>query len=59
MQAFLRLILFLHKKVANNLKNTLEQCGLIIKDVGTTYYADHAQANGNIAESSIDHVYIT
>ena len=26
-------------------------------NVGNTYYADHAQKNGKIAESTIDHMY--
>ena len=30
---------------------------LEIQEVGTTYAADHAQSNNQIAESSIDHVY--
>ena len=36
---------------------TLVQCGMTSVEVGTTYMADHAQKNGEIAESSIDHVY--
>ena len=37
----------------------VSQNEILIEDVGNTYQADHAQANGNIAESEIDHVYTT
>ena len=31
--------------------------GMIINQIGTTYQADHAGKDGNVAESAIDHVY--
>ena len=43
--------------VAEVLKNMLEQEGLQCLDVGLTYQADHAQLNGNIASSALDHIY--
>ena len=49
---------FLHAKVAKVFFNTIEQNGLSILNVGNTYMADHAQKNGKVAESSIDHVYV-
>ena len=47
------------KRVAQILRNTLDQNNLEAQDVGTTYVADHAQSNNKISESSIDHVYIS
>ena len=41
---------FLHKKVANSLKNVLEQYGLENKEVGYTYQSDHFQSNGTIVK---------
>ena len=49
---------FLHAKVAKVFFNTIEQNGLSILNVGNTYMADHAQANGNVAESALDHAYV-
>ena len=48
---------FVNKNVAEVLKNMLEQEGLQCLDVGLTYQANHAQPNGNIASSAIDHIY--
>ena len=43
--------------IAAPLLNVLEQCGFNVSDLGNTYNADHAQSNGNISESALDHVY--
>ena len=48
---------FVKKLVSNNLRKVLDQNGLKVCSVGNTYFADHAQKNGNVAISAIDHVY--
>ena len=48
---------YIHANIASDLFLVLDTNGLKIETVGNTYQADHAQANGNIAESAIDHVY--
>ena len=48
---------FNYKSIAEPLLNIIEQCGFNVSDLGTTFNADHAQVNGNIAESGIDHIY--
>ena len=48
---------FLHKKVAEELKNSLKSNNLEVCSVGNTYLANHAQKNCNIATSAIDHIY--
>ena len=42
-----------HKKVSTHLKDTLQQCGIIIKIDGNTYHQDHVQQNGTVAESAL------
>ena len=44
-------------KVSINLRSCLDRNGINYPFIGNTYFADHAQANGNIAESALDHVY--
>ena len=39
------------------LKAALDRNGLSYKNIGNTYHADHAQVNGKVAESALDHVY--
>ena len=34
----------------------LEQNGMEVLEIGNTYQADHAQSNGKIAESALDHI---
>ena len=48
---------FNYKSIAEPLLNIIEQCGFNVSDLGTTFNADHAQVNGIIAESGIDHIY--
>ena len=48
---------FTHKKVAMALKDSLNANNLNILNIGNTYLANHAQKNGVIASSAIDHVY--
>ena len=48
---------FLHKNVSTIIRDTLSQNGISIYFLGDTYVANHAQQNGNIAHSTIDHIY--
>ena len=48
---------YIHNKILSELFQVTDENGIKIQKVGNTYQADHAQANGNIAESAIDHVY--
>ena len=48
-----------HHKVATELKNGLEQNGMMSIYMGNTYLADNMTQKGNIAESALDHIYIT
>ena len=50
---------FLHKQVAEELKDTLTQCGLKLLSLGTTYTADRLNANNQEITSALDHIYIT
>ena len=45
------------KKIANPLKNAIEQNGLTVYPVENTYLADHLLKNGSIPESALDHMY--
>ena len=47
----------LGNKVATKLKACLDRNGFSYKNIGNTYFADHAQSDGKIAESALDHVY--
>ena len=58
----IRFCIFLSKKlqhlpILGFSVTTLQQYGIIIHDVGITYVADHVQANSDIAQSALDHVY--
>ena len=48
---------YLHKKVASALKESFNANNILMLEVGNTYLANHAQKNGEIARSAIDHVY--
>ena len=48
---------YLKKKISGPLLECLAQSGIKIADIGPTFQADHALPDGNVAESSIDHVY--
>ena len=50
---------FIYKNVANMLINTLEQCGLRERELGTTYTADGLNKNGDVVTSAIDHIYVS
>ena len=39
--------------------HTLSQNGLIHKDIGNTYQANHALSDGRVPEIAIDHIYIS
>ena len=45
------------RKISDVLKNSLEQCGIDIYDMGNTFQSDHLQSNGQVAMSLLDHVY--
>ena len=40
---------FKNKTVAESLRSMLTQCGLKLRDLGSTFTADHISENGNIA----------
>ena len=44
---------FTNIRVANELRNTLEGCGLELIEIGHTFLSD-----GNSTESSLDHIYV-
>ena len=48
---------FLHKSVTNELRETLDQCGLLISKLGFTYTADRLSTDGEEIKSAIDHIY--
>ena len=48
---------FVNKNVAIILRNTLKQCGMVEHNIGVTFVADHSQANLEVAQSALDHVY--
>ena len=49
---------FLYPRVAEILIESLNQNGLTVLKLGNTYQANHALANGHVAESAIDHIYM-
>ena len=50
---------YLKKKYAIPIQETLVSCGLINQEIGVTFTADHTLKDGSIAESAIDHVYVS
>ena len=48
---------FKHKQIADELKETLTQCGLTVLNLGKTYLADRLNPDGNEIESCLDHIY--
>ena len=44
--------------MAELLKSSLELNGLKLRNIGKTFTSDIVQANGNIASSAIDHIYV-
>ena len=50
---------FLHKRVADELKETLSTCGLTCEKLGLTYTADRLCHDGSEISSAIDHIYIS
>ena len=50
---------FLHKPIAEEIKGTLAQCGMINVDLGVTYLADRLSPCGEAIESALDHIYIS
>ena len=50
---------FLHKRVADELRDTLTQCGITATQLGPTYTADRLSTNGSEITSAIDHIYVS
>ena len=50
---------YIYKNIANILINTLEQCGLNERKLGTTFTADGLNKNGDVVMSSLDHIYVS
>ena len=48
---------FQHKTVANELRETLVQCGLQISKLGFTFTADHLSTDGEEIKSALDYIY--
>ena len=44
-------------KKNENLRISLDRCGLLCNEIGITYQSDHILANGAVPESALDHVY--
>ena len=51
-------ISYIRKNISRPLLECLNQHGMSLADIGTTYQADHILNNGTIPESDLDHVYI-
>ena len=47
------------KKVADEIINALDVCGMYNIDMGITYTADGIGKSGQAAESGLDHIYVT
>lgn len=47
-----------HYKVATDMKNALEQNGMISLEIGNTFMADRRREDGSLIESALDHVNI-
>ena len=50
---------YIYKNVSSILINTLEQCGMNERKLGTTFTADGLNKNGEVVMSSIDHIYVS
>ena len=50
---------FLHKQVAEELRDTLTQCGLSQIKLGITYTADRLSDDNQEITSALDHIYVT
>ena len=50
---------FLHKKISDELRETLMQCGLITLQLGITYTADRLNEDGTEITSALDHIYVS
>ena len=49
---------FIHKKVAEKLKEALDLFGLSPRNMGDTFMSDIVQKSGKVATSAIDHIYV-
>ena len=50
---------FPHKQVAEEIKDTIAQCGMSLINLGTTYTADRLGVGNQEITSSLDHIYVT
>ena len=48
-----------NKKVAEEIINSLQACGMTNVDMGITYTADGVGKNGQAAERGLDHIYVS
>ena len=49
---------FVYKKISDELRETLTQCGLVQVELGPTYLADRLGEDGNEIVSSIDFIQL-
>ena len=47
------------RRIAEELRETLAQCGLIQVELGPTYFADRLNDDGTEIKSSLDHIYMS
>ena len=50
---------FPHRRISDELRETLAQCGLIQIPLGTTYTADRLGEDGSEILSALDHIYLS
>ena len=50
---------FLYKNISSILIETLDQCGLNERKLGTTFTADGLSKAGSVVTSAIDHIYVS
>ena len=51
--------LYKYKRIAEELRETITQCGLIQIDMGPTYFADRLNEDGSEVKSCLDHIYMS
>ena len=50
---------FLHRRISEELRETLTQCGLTSLSLGITYTADRLSDDGSEITSALDHIYVS
>ena len=48
-----------YRRISEELRETLAQCGLIQVELGPTYFADRLNDDGTEIKSSLDHIYMS